>query len=190
MKSSLISFLLCYCSFTSALYAQEFKGVLIAGASAAQIDGDDLGGFDKAGFQLGAGVSFPLSEKFLIQPEMMFSQKGSKARENEPFFNWQLNYIDIPLILNYVFSKSIDFQVGLGANYLLSARFDDGSGFIDQSEAFKTIDFAGNIGIEYHFSELISGNIRLTTSLANSGKFENYYNRTLNFTLRYHLLPK
>ena len=26
--------------------AQEFKGVIIVGATAAQIDGDDLGGFD------------------------------------------------------------------------------------------------------------------------------------------------
>ena len=174
----------------SSLLAQEFKGVIILGASASQIDGDDLGGFDKAGFQVGAGVSFPISEKFLLQPEIMFSQKGSKSRKNEPYFNWQLNYIDMPLMINYIFDDKIDFQAGIGFNYLLSARFDSGFGFTNQSESFNTVDFAGNVGVEYHFSELFSANIRLTTSLVNSGKNEQYYNRTLNFTLRYHLLPK
>ncbi|UZR92464.1 porin family protein [Chondrinema litorale] len=190
MKSFQILAFILFTSISSQLFAQEFKGVIILGASAAQIDGDDLGGFDKAGFQVGAGVSFPISEKFLIQPEMMFSQKGSKARKNEPYFNWQLNYIDMPLMVNYIFNDNLDFQAGLGFNYLLSAKFDSGYGFVNRTEAFNKIDFAGNIGVEYHFTELISANIRLTTSLANSGKNESYYNRTLNFTVRYHLLPK
>jgi len=169
--------------------AQEFKGVIIVGATAAQIDGDDLGGFDKAGFQIGGGVSFPLNEKLSIQPEILFSQKGSKARKNEPFFNWQLNYIDIPFLLTYKINDNFDVHVGPGANYLLSARFDAGFGFTDQSEAFKTVDATINAGLEYHFSELWSANARITSSVVSAGKFQRYYNRTIHFTLRYHLLP-
>jgi len=178
------------CFFYLESTAQEFKGILIIGATAAQIDGDDLGGFDKAGFQIGGGVSFPLSEKVALQPEILFSQKGSKSRRNEPFFNWQLNYIDMPLLIKYRINEQFVVHAGAAANYLLSARFDAGFGFTDQSEAFKQVDFAANAGVEYFFNEAWSANANLVSSVVSAGKFQRYYNRTIHFTLRYHLLPK
>jgi hypothetical protein len=57
---------------------QGFRAGIIAGISATQISGDDLGGFDKAGLVAGGMVSTNISKKLDLAMEITFFQKGSK----------------------------------------------------------------------------------------------------------------
>lgn len=57
---------------------QGFRAGVIAGVSATQISGDQLGGFDKAGIVAGGSVSTILSPKFDLQMEILYFQKGAK----------------------------------------------------------------------------------------------------------------
>ncbi|WP_020532300.1 outer membrane beta-barrel protein [Flexithrix dorotheae] len=170
--------------------SQSFGGQIIAGLNVSQIDGDDIGGFDKAGLLLGGAVTFPLSEKVQLQPEILYSQKGSRSRENEPFFIWKLNYIDIPITVNYIFKEKYVFQGGLGGNYLLAANSDTGFGFQDETELFSKVDFTAHLGVDFLVFENLSLRVRWTNSLKNMAKEYYYFNKVLSFAVCYRMAGK
>ncbi|MBX2841996.1 MAG: PorT family protein [Flammeovirgaceae bacterium] len=192
MKKFVINILsVLFLFFTAHLAScQSFGGQIIVGLNVSQIDGDDIGGFDKAGLLLGGAVTFPLSEKMQLQPEISYSQKGSRSRENEPFFIWKLNYIDIPITVNYIFKEKYIFQGGLGGNYLLAANFDSGFGFQDQSDLFSKVDFTAHLGVDFLVLENISLRLRWTNSLKNMAKEYYYFNKVLSFAVCYRMTGK
>ena len=112
-KFTLILFIL---TATSS-FAQVFKTGIIAGISGAQIEGDGYGGYKKLGFIGGGFVGVDLSEKLGSQFEIYFISKGSfdaahPDKGDYDQFSVHLNYIEIPLILNYK-SNKIQFEAGI-----------------------------------------------------------------------------
>ena len=175
--------------------AQNFKGKIILGINGSQVDGDKLGGYDKPGMLFGAGTEYLLNEKVGLQSEILFSQKGSKSTEKDPdYFILRINYLEIPLLLNYHTSNGILLQAGISFDYLISAKLDDGAGFADRKEPLKSFDFCYNIGFGYDVTENINLNIRFTYSILpiNITAVNNLpanrfglFNNTLSFTFRY-----
>ncbi|MFA6824888.1 MAG: hypothetical protein WCR38_04685, partial [Bacteroidales bacterium] len=64
--------------------AQIFKGMVIAGANFAQMNGDQTYGFNKIGLNAGAGVMAPLNEKrnFLMSLEVLYNELGAKESKD------------------------------------------------------------------------------------------------------------
>jgi len=85
----------------------------------------------KPGFLIGAAVDYKLSSKLVIQPEIIFEQKGTSQKEEgvdhnghpigtvKMYYTW--NYIGIPITLKYKpFTRNqIYFLSGGYANFLL-----------------------------------------------------------------------
>jgi hypothetical protein len=140
MKSFFITFLfliLTYCSFS-----QVFKGEVILGGNVTQVDGDEVYGYRKVGFNGGLGVMFPFSfvkdkkeKPWALSMEMLFNQKGSRQKnysgidfcdtcppeiECDPMMKYRLkmNYISIPFLLHYQDRDALMFAVGLSYNRL------------------------------------------------------------------------
>ena len=69
--------------------AQRFIGSVIAGANFAQIEGDDVHGFYKIGFNGGLGLTVPVNRKqtWQISIEMLYSMKGSVKHCSPGYFN-------------------------------------------------------------------------------------------------------
>ena len=72
--------------------AQNFQSGLITGISTSQVSGDDLGGFNKIGLQLGGFVNHPLGKNSKGQFELYYIDKGS----NDPksLFQIDLSYVE------------------------------------------------------------------------------------------------
>jgi len=93
--------------------AQNFKGRLAFGITATQISGDDLAGFNRAGFTFGIAAFLPVNEILATQLEMNFIQKGSREILEEgdsTFYQLRLNYIEVPILIDYQIKPKIHIQ--------------------------------------------------------------------------------
>lgn len=149
---------------TTNTFAQEkgFRGGILLGAVASQVDGDALSGFYKGGLQSGIFLTNRFGKKTGFQIEIKFIQKGSRtitfpsdsaASANlytGRYYKLRLNYVEVPLLLNFYLKKKFMIETGLGFAYLFNAREDvDGYGFAVPAPAFKKLDFPIYIGVSY-----------------------------------------
>ena len=196
MKKKLLLCLFTFFTFFS--FSQNFKGGVIAGVSTSQVSGDALGGFHKAGLYLGVFTELPLSPISNIKMEMNYIQKGSnnpKMVENG-IFDISTSYIEVPISVNYFQTEITFFEVGIQTAFLLNFSDNDEYGPIpnDQSIAFNKVDLGAFIGMNYHLTDNILLNSRISNSifpvrphasgaiyLLNRGQ----YNSVLSFTLHY-----
>ncbi|MFN3404024.1 MAG: outer membrane beta-barrel protein [Cytophagaceae bacterium] len=177
--------------------AQGFQGKLVLGANAAQVDGDEYAGYNKAGLALGAAAAYNFSKKIYLQGEILYSQKGARAvdPDNYIYFKWRLNYIDIPLIFNYHFTEKLSTQIGLMPSVFLNSKTDLGHGFFNANEGFDKVNVSYTGGIEYAITKGIAFNARHSYSLGpiNTGGSNihprSFYNNVITVSLRITLNP-
>jgi len=161
------------------------------GASASQIDGDREGGFDKAGLVFGGSSNFKITDKISFQPEILWLQKGSKSDTFDiynpnAFYKWRLNYISIPVLLNYQIQQKFTLQAGFTADYLIDAKVDAGNGFTDRTDELQKFDLNYAGGLEYKISHKFSANARYQYSVKWLDNLH-FKNSNVVVTLRYYL---
>lgn len=141
MKTKIKLFLLCVLLFPALheVQAQRFKGEIIAGLNASQVDGDEVYGFAKFGANAGLGVMLPFSftgkeeKNWAVSMEMLLHQKGS-YRKNYTNINFcdtcpddipcdstikyrlDMNYVSLPVMLHYT-DPHTHWTFGLGVSY-------------------------------------------------------------------------
>jgi hypothetical protein len=182
-------------------YSQNFGGKLLLGISAGQIDGDRYHGYHKPGLVAGAAAEFKFSDRFSIQPEIYFTQKGARKVDSLNYFKWIVNYAEAPVLFNCYIKKKLILQAGVAGDFFLSSKIDRGAGFVKINDSFKPFTWSYIFGVEYKISNKFGFNIRYTysgrpinrteivTDNGTIGSNYNYYTNTLSFTIRY-LLSK
>lgn len=174
--------------FPSFFASAQIRNAIVAGAVAAQIDGDQMSGFNKAGIQFGGSSNFKVTESFSIQPEIMFTQKGSKTTDkNDYYLKYRLNYIALPVVASYRFHPRFTAQAGPSFDFLLSAKRDNGSGFEDVSDLLNRLDLGVTGGMEYTISDRFGLNIRYTYSALKISEPLGLRNNILAVSLRFYL---
>ena len=197
MKSIFLINVLIFCAIR--LFSQTFGGEIMAGLSASQLDGDNWGGYNKAGLTFGVFTNAPLTKYIDAQLEIRYVQKGSKSKgDDQPvFYLSKLNYVEMPVFLKYSFLKRFSFNIGIAAGYLQKATEDkDGIGDLPADPAFNKFEFSGLAGVEYRFLEQMYFNVRFNYSAlpirSHPGDQSFYlnqgqYNNVLTFTVNYEI---
>ena len=165
MKTVFTSLCLLCLTMTS---AQNFDAGLLGGFSTSQVTGDNLSGFDKLGARLGAFISYPINKKMNYQLEMQYLQKGSKKpyTENSPeTYLFELNYIELPISLNYQVKKGIYIESGVGTAFLVGYKEQDEITDIDTDKP-NTLALDFLLGIQYEFKKNLKLNIRYANSIS------------------------
>jgi len=181
----LLVFITCY-SFWSHAQPETIKSKLILGILGAQIDGDQLGGFDKPGLVAGMAMEMKIAKRFSVQPEIVYNQKGARSNSKSLYFAIiRLSYINLNGVVNLYLRDNIALQGGLSYGVLFRAKADGGGGFIDASKVYKKGDLGYLVGIDYRFTPKTSVNIRLEYSLGSINEIVPQYNNALLFTLRF-----
>lgn len=142
----------------------------------------------KVGLNLGLFAKLPVTSGFAIQPEPLYSSKGSKIAYNNIFgdgeYRFNFNYIEMPVLAVINLTENFNIHAGPYAGYLASTNIKHlSNGEIDdvadlEPENFRRIDFglAGGIGVElngFHFGA------RYTHGLSNVGKDDNISGQVL-----------
>jgi hypothetical protein len=159
--------LICYL-FMQPAFSQTFGGGFLAGLSMSQLDGDTWGGFHKAGFTGGIYTYTTITNKFDVQLELRYVQKGSQSNSKDPevFYRSTLNYIELPLFLRYNVYSKFSADIGLAFGFLQkSAEDKDGSGDLPADPPFNKTEFSGLIGVNYKMLDWLNFNARYNYSI-------------------------
>jgi hypothetical protein len=128
-------------SGVGAARAQSVRFGLKGGPSYTNVVGQHVeGAAYKWGFHGGVLVNFKLSDRFSLQPEVLYSQKGTKGVDNSTRIS--LNYVDLPVLLRVATGPGGLFvEIGPQLGYLAgsSASVEDRTPLARVSS-----DFAGS----------------------------------------------
>lgn len=164
--------------------AQETRFGVKAGANLANFTGDVEDAKSKVGFQVGGFAEIKLTDKFAIQPEVLFSTQGAKEEGSDVFSSYEnkvnLSYLNVPVMFKYYVAEKFSLEAGPQIGFLLSAKSKyketvDGETYsddVDVKDAFKSIDFGINFGAGYDFTENLSVGLRYNLGLSNIAETE------------------
>ncbi|MEZ0130261.1 porin family protein [Flavobacterium sp. LBUM151] len=161
--------------------AQGTKFGVKAGLNLTNLTGDVEDASSKVGFHVGGFAEFKLTEKFAIQPEILFSTQGAKSEGTDAFEdytyedNLSLNYLNIPVLAKFYITEKFSVEAGPQLGILLSAKSKykqvfEGETYsedVDVKDSYKSIDFGFNVGTGYNFTENLSVGLRYTIGLSN-----------------------
>ena len=132
-------------------------GVNFANQSIKDI-GQQLGDYStqgRTGFHGGAYVVLAFSEKWAIQPEIMYSKQGSEVPDLNSVNDF--NYMSIPVLLRFKPISLISIEAGPQFSSLLSVKDTNGDSIKDN---FKSGDFGLAAGATLHLPLGINAGIR------------------------------
>ena len=143
------------------------------------------------GVNLGLFAKLPISNSIAIQPEIYFTTKGSKLTYNNVFVdgtaNFDLNYIEVPILLVLNLNKNFNVHVGPYASYLISSKVKNVSdvSFYDfesniNSDDLNKFDTGIVAGIGIDMQSLSIG-LRYNFGLIKVGKERDYSGTTYTF---------
>jgi len=146
-----------FTSITFLTFSQGFKGGVFAGFVASQVDGDEYGGYNKAGFQAGAYSKFYFNKRFFLLNELKYIQKGSSQTFKEfpeENFKIKVSYIEVPFILGFQLNEKFSFGSGFSYGVLIGAEQQDGGGVIPKDRlGYKNYDLNILLHMKYQFNE-------------------------------------
>ncbi|MCI2230263.1 PorT family protein [Polaribacter sp. MSW13] len=130
--------------------AQDVKLGLKLGMNIASVNGHNANNLDsRTGFVIGATAEVSLTEKFSIQPELLYSAQGAQQRDN---FKYDLNYISLPIMAKYYIAKGFTVEAGPQFSFLIKDQLvpiDQYSGTGVQNTDAENFDLAANFGLGY-----------------------------------------
>ena len=190
------------------MQAQEVKFGAKVGLNISNVSGDIEESKNKVGFQIGGFAEIKVTDKFSIQPEMLYSTQGTKADQTytdaDGSFNidltQKLNYLNIPVMAKYYVDKKFYVEAGPQIGFLLSAEQKaEASGVyfgqpvnetetVDNKSSLNSTDFGVNIGLGYNFSDQVGANLRYTSGLSDvdkDAKDSEIYNSNIGISISY-----
>ncbi|MDX6188424.1 porin family protein [Flavobacterium sp. Fl-318] len=140
------------------------------------------------GFNAGLYATLPISDFIAIQPEILFTTKGSKLDYNNAFASgntkFKLSYIEVPLLVRVNITKNFNVHAGGYASYLVSSKVS-GEGDFNFTQDIDTDDLnkfdAGlSAGVGVDFNPLSVG-LRYNYGLTTIGKERTVAGTTYTF---------
>jgi len=118
---------------------------LKAGINVSKLNNDDLESSSITGFHGGAFALFKLTA-IGIQPELLFSQQGSKVEDisGDPQ-DLKMSYMTIPVMIKFYLPGGFNLQAGPQFGFLNSAEFDG----VDIKDDLKSSDLSANVGVAW-----------------------------------------
>jgi hypothetical protein len=170
--------------------AQSFRAQAVVGLNAAQIDGDGLWGYNQAGILGGIKVALPLSDAISAQAGMLYSAKGSRNSEDEPFSIWRLTYLELPVEIQGRIVNQVYLFGGVSPNYLIKARQENTTGLRTDRRGYRSFDLCFVAGILYRFADNAGVQVRISDGLRSASEVQYLRNRVLSFALVYYFSEK
>ncbi|MFT3936988.1 MAG: porin family protein [Chitinophagaceae bacterium] len=168
-----LSIALAFTSLSAISYAQEKPATtysdgpearigIIGGLNIATIiktNDPDFSSTPLYGFNAGGVLQLPLGNVIALQPEVLYSQKGYRAKGSDGLTGYdyrrKLNCLDIPLLLKINLGKELGIVAGPQYSYLLSTKTTFNSGSASYMETVKNDNdnirkntFGGVLGLD------------------------------------------
>ncbi len=103
----------------------------------------------KAGLHAGLLGHIHVTKNFAIQPELLFSAQGAKWETGGVETKLNLNYLNVPILLQYMFDNGFRFEAGPQVGFLLTAKSDNGTTETDVKSDLNGLDAGLAFGLGY-----------------------------------------
>ena len=134
-----------------------------SGSDASNITGKAM----QAGANFGGMVQIPVSGRFSVNPELVFSMQGAKFDGGSD----NLNYLNIPVLAHFATASGFFVEAGPQIGFLLSAKEKaTGGGSTDIKEFLQSTDFAAALGAGFQSRSGFGGNARVNLGLSSIDK--------------------
>ncbi|WP_099708910.1 porin family protein [Flavobacterium sp. 9] len=187
MKKSMLIICTLFFGVTVMAQTQKIKLGVKAGLNLASLNFDEseLNSSSKTGFTAGFMVEIPMAKSFSLQPELLYSQQGSKTSFSDKDVTnshykstIDLNYLNIPVMLKYYVFEGLSIQAGPQIGILLKAnnKYQDNFLGYENHESFNLkdystgIDTSVNFGLGYQFKDKFYADARYNISYSNAFK--------------------
>ena len=132
--------------FFAQVSAQQTHFGLKAGLNISSVPVEDDGDFsNKTGLHIGGLAHIHVSSHFAVQPEFVYSQQGGKRGG----VTLKLNYLNIPVLAQYMTNDGFRLETGPQIGFLTSAKSKTGNVELDLEDSFQSVDFAWAFGASY-----------------------------------------
>lgn len=173
--------------------AQRTQFGVKAGVNFADVQTKDGPDYEyKPGFHGGLLAHIHASEHIAIQPEIVYSLQGGKYETPLVETKLNLSYVNVPVMLQYMFKNGFRLQTGPQVGFLVNAETEVNDEEIDSMDDLKKTDFSWSFGLGYLTSSNLGFDARYNHGITNifdvgtnSGK-----NRVFQVGLFYQFGPK
>lgn len=140
-------------AFSANVQAQLLKFGIKGGLNYANLTGSDIQTDALTSYHIGLLAEIKVSDKFALQPELLYSTQGATYKTIVGDIDNELGYLSIPIMAKIYLNNSVSLELGPQASFLLSEKdeFD--------IENQSTFDFAvaAGLGVKITKSIFIQG---------------------------------
>lgn len=172
-------------SYGARAQAQLAIGVK-GGLNFANLNTDNFSTKNRTSYHVGSFLLVKLT-KIGIQPEIIFSQQGSKVKDPQAGnFESNFSYVNIPVMLKLYTIAGINIQVGPQFGFLTSADFNDQ----DIKSELKGSDLSLGLGVGWDLPLGLTVDARYNLGLSDvsDGSADQIKNQVWQFSLGYKLI--
>lgn len=101
------------------------------------------------GLHAGVLAHIHLSKTWALQPEVLYSGQGGQETAGSLTNKTRLNYLNIPVLLQYMFDNGFRLEAGPQVGFLVSAKNKSNGLESDVKGSFKSPDLSFPIGLGY-----------------------------------------
>lgn len=136
--------------FTTTVLAQHANIGIKGGVNVYNINNDNNVKYDaKVGFNVGLLAHIHLAKQVAFQPELVYSVQGAKYTTAGIDTKLNLGYLNMPLLIQYMFDNGFRLEAGPQIGFLLAAKSKTGNVEIDIKNNLKKVDFSIGAGLGY-----------------------------------------
>ncbi len=132
--------------------AQKVSFGLKGGLNVSTLNNSKDNGTDfktKLGFNAGALAHIHLAPQLGLQPEIYYSAQGAKYDVGSTEGKVKLGYINVPVMIQYMFDNGFRLQAGPQVGFLINAKNEIGSVESDIKDNLKKVDFGITAGLSF-----------------------------------------
>lgn len=133
-----------------AVNAQTLNFGAKAGVNFATLTGDDVDNIDsRTGFHLGLIGEVMLTDRFAVQPEVLYSAQGAEADGA----TWKLDYVAIPIMAKYFVTNGLSLEAGPQISFNTTSEVEADGESVELDDV-KTTDIGLGVGLGYEFMKI------------------------------------
>lgn len=140
--------------------------------------------YRKTGITAGLLILVPLTGRFFLQPEYLYSQMGGQEKKSGTVY--KLNYFSMPVLMKYQLSERLSVMAGPQFDLLINAKkiYEGSSSSITHDTEGRSLSITG--GVEFKIVKSLSLNARYLHGINHIDMGQEFKFQMLQFTTAIH----
>jgi hypothetical protein len=169
--------------FLANVNAQDVKFGVKGGVNFSNIEGEGTNLDARTGFHLGVITEISFSDKFSVQPEVLYSAQGAKLKN---FGTSQIDYLSVPILAKYYIVENFSIEAGPQVSFLVNDVFTfEESSKEDENLNAESLDFGFNFGLGYKFDNGLFAQARYNLGITPIEENPDITNRVFQLSVGY-----